>query len=123
MNKINLQDAMAQIKAPWTPKLVGEVNDTDVKLARLEGAFVWHRHPDADEMFLVLAGTLEMRFRDRCVTLHPGEMLIVPRGVEHLPVAAEPCAVMLVEPRGTLNTGDAPEEDRTVHRLERLTAQ
>jgi len=83
-------------------------------------ALVWHRHPQADEMFFVLTGKLNMRFRDRDVLLLPGEMIVVPRGVEHLPITVDgPCEVMLVEPNGALNTGDAPENERTVQDVER----
>ncbi|MEL6342560.1 MAG: cupin domain-containing protein [Myxococcota bacterium] len=121
MDKVNLQQAFATFSEAWAPRVIGAVNDVDVKLARLDGAFVWHRHPDADELFFIVSGELEMRFRDRSITLRPGELLVVPRGVEHQPVTVGgPCQVMLVEPRGTLNTGDAPENERTVRVPERL---
>jgi len=113
MEKVNLAEKLAGITEHWRPGIVGEVNDTQVKLAKVRGEFDWHRHEDEDEMFLVLEGRLKMRFRDRDVWLGPGEMLVVPRGVEHKPVAPEEVHLMLVEPRGTLNTG-TEQTDRTV---------
>ena len=103
----------------WSPKIVGELNDSYVKVVKLKGEFIWHHHEQEDELFLVLKGTLRMRFRDRDVEVQEGEMLIVPRGVEHLPVAAEEVHVLLVEPKSTLNTGNLRNE-RTVAELERL---
>ncbi|SDL06926.1 Cupin domain-containing protein [Catalinimonas alkaloidigena] len=119
MEKINLDDKLAQIHAHWQPHLVGELNGQHVKLAKLKGEFVWHHHEAEDELFLVVRGTLEMHFRDRTVELHAGEMLIVPRGVEHRPVAPEEVEIMLFEPASTLNTGNVRNE-RTVDHLKRL---
>ncbi len=113
MDKVNLADKLSLIRDHWRPGIVAEVNDTHVKLAKIKGEFEWHHHEHEDEMFLVLAGRLLMRFRDRDVWLDPGEMLVVPRGVEHQPVAPEETHIMLVEPKGTLNTGTV-ESDRTV---------
>ena len=97
----------------WHPRIVGELNDSYVKLAKLKGEFVWHRHEKEDELFLVVAGTLVIKLRDRDLTLRPGQLVIIPRGVEHLPVAAEEVQVLLLEPKTTVNTGDA-ESERTV---------
>jgi mannose-6-phosphate isomerase-like protein (cupin superfamily) len=119
MDKVNLAAAFARIGDHWNPRLAGEINDTAVKLAKLKGEFVWHFHEHEDEMFLVVDGNLTIRFRDRDVALSPGEFLVIPKGVEHLPVAAEECAVMLFEPKSTLNTGNV-ENEHTRHDLERL---
>jgi mannose-6-phosphate isomerase-like protein (cupin superfamily) len=106
-----LADAFARIGAPWSPHVVAALNGQHVKLARLQGAFVWHHHDDADELFLVHRGRFRMEFRDRVVELGPGDLLVVPRGVEHRPVAddAEGAEVLLFEPAGTTNTGTAAE--------------
>ena len=105
-DKVNLQDKLALFSDHWRPRIVGELNGHQVKLAKLKGEFVWHRHEHEDEMFLVLKGILVIRMRDRAVTLQPGEMYIVPRDTEHQPVADDEVHVLLVEPAGTLNTGD-----------------
>ncbi|MEM1417939.1 MAG: cupin domain-containing protein [Myxococcota bacterium] len=120
LTKVNLAAKLARFDERWSPRIVGELNGQHVKLAKLEGEFVWHRHADADELFLVLEGTLLMRLRDGDVRLEAGEMLIVPRGVEHQPVAEGVVHVLLFEPAGTLNTGDAATEARTVTDPERL---
>lgn len=119
MEKVTLRDAFARIPDFWNPRIAGEVNDMHVKLARLKGEFVWHHHEAEDELFLVVEGRLCMQFRDREVWLEPGEFLVVPRGVEHLPVAPDECSVLLFEPKGTLNTGNQ-ENARTRRELERL---
>jgi len=116
---VNLHETLSRFTERWSPKIVGEVNDSYVKLAKLQGEFVWHHHEAEDEMFLVLSGTLTMRLRDRTLTIRPGEFVIVPRGVEHLPVAAEDVALLLVEPKTTLNTGNVRNE-RTRPELDRL---
>jgi mannose-6-phosphate isomerase-like protein (cupin superfamily) len=117
--KINLRHKLTLFDERWSPRIVGEVNDVHVKLVKLEGEFVWHRHEEEDELFLVLAGRLVMRFRDGEEVLAPGELIIVPRGVEHLPVAEEEAAVLLVEPNRTLNTGNLRNE-RTVESPQRI---
>ncbi len=117
--KVNLAQKLSLFSDRWSPKIVGEVNDFYVKLVKLQGEFVWHKHDLEDELFLVLAGRLTIRFRDGEVELRPGELVVVPKGVEHLPVADEEVHVMLVEPKSTLNTGDAVT-DRTVEVLDRL---
>jgi len=119
MQKINLAQKLSLFDERWSPRIVGEVNDVQVKLAKLEGEFVWHRHEAEDELFLVVSGRLTMRFRDGEEVLDPGELIIVPRGVEHLPVADEGTSVLLVEPKTTLNTGNVRNE-RTVQELRRV---
>ena len=119
MEKVNLQAKLAQIHDHWNPRIVADVNDAQVKLTKVQGEFEWHHHEHEDELFLVLHGRLLMQFRDREVWLEPGELIVVPRGVEHRPVAPEEAHVMLVEPAGTLNTGNV-RSARTRERLERL---
>jgi mannose-6-phosphate isomerase-like protein (cupin superfamily) len=116
---VNLIRKLASFEDRWSPKVVGEVNNTQIKLVKLQGEFVWHHHDAEDELFLVLKGRLLMRFRDGDVWINEGEFLVVPRGVEHLPVAEEEVHVMLVEPATTLNTGNLRNQ-RTVDRLERI---
>ena len=103
---VNVAEKLALISEHWSPKLVGRVNDTDIKLVKLQGEFVWHHHDHEDELFLVLYGRLCMQFRDREEWIGPGEFIVVPRGVEHRPVAPEEVHLMLVEPHTTLNTGN-----------------
>ena len=119
MEKVNLAQKLSLFDERWSPRIVGEVNDVQVKLAKLDGEFVWHRHEAEDELFLVVSGRLTMRFRDGEEVLDPGELIIVPRGVEHLPVADEGTSVLLVEPKTTLNTGNIRNE-RTVQELKRV---
>lgn len=119
MRVVNLADMFGRFDEIWSPRLVGELNGQEVKLAKLEGEFVWHQHEAADELFLVIQGRLRILLRDGEIELGPGELAIVPRGVEHCPVADEPCQVLLFEPAGTRNTGDV-EDARTVEDLERL---
>jgi mannose-6-phosphate isomerase-like protein (cupin superfamily) len=104
---INLRDKLAQFTEHWSPRVVAEMNDVQFKLAKLQGEFVWHAHADTDEVFIVLEGGRKLQFRDGEIPLSAGEMYVVPKGVEHRPVAARECCVMLVEPRGVVNTGDA----------------
>lgn len=110
MNKVNIEEKLALFNDLWNPRIVGELNGQHVKLVKLKGEFVWHKHDDEDEMFYVLKGQFKMEFRDKTVDLHESEFLIVPRGIEHRPVAAEEVSVMLFEPVGTLNTGDTKGE-------------
>ena len=119
MNKVNLSEKLALINEYWSPKLVGQLNNQVVKLAKLKGEFIWHKHDAEDEMFLVLKGSLVIRFRDQDIMLQEGEFLIVPRGVEHKPVAEEEVHIMLFEPATTINTGDVRNE-RTKEDLERI---
>ena len=104
---INLRDKLALFSEHWSPRVVAEMNDYQFKLAKLQGEFVWHAHADTDEAFIVLDGELVIEFRDGEVRLAAGEMYVVPKGVEHRPVAVRECCVMLVEPCGVVNTGDA----------------
>ena len=120
ITKKSLAEGFAAFHEPWSPRVAGDINDMQVKLAKLEGAFVWHSHDVEDELFLVVSGRLRMEFRDQeAQMLEPGEFIIVPHGTEHRPVAEEPCEVVLLEPKSTLNTGNVVNE-RTVRRLERL---
>jgi mannose-6-phosphate isomerase-like protein (cupin superfamily) len=119
MDKVNLREKLGLFSERWSPKIVGELNGQHVKLVKLEGEFVWHQHEKEDELFLVLRGALAIHLRDRVVTLEEGEFFIVPRGVEHKPVAAEEAHVLLLEPASTLNTGNVRSE-RTVECPERL---
>jgi mannose-6-phosphate isomerase-like protein (cupin superfamily) len=119
MDKINLAAKLASFSDHWKPKIIGELNGQHVKLAKFAGEFVWHHHEHEDELFLVVRGRFRMELRDRTIELEPGEMLIVPRGVEHRPVAADEVAVLLFEPVGTLNTGNVRGE-RTVEQLDRI---
>lgn len=119
MDVVDLAERLARFATHWDPKIVAELNGQHVKLAKLLGPFVWHRHEAEDELFLVLHGTLAMEFRDRTLTLREGQLVVVPRGVEHRPVAEEEVHVLLFEPAGTLNTGDAGGP-RTVPSPERI---
>ena len=110
MQKFNLYEKLDLINAYWSPKIAGELNGQHVKLAKLKGEFVWHHHELEDELFLVLRGKLTIRFRDGDVLLEEGDCLIIPRGVEHRPVAEEEVSVLLFEPAGTLNTGSVRSE-------------
>src|SRR5262245_13552497 len=119
MDKINLAETFARFSDHWSPKIVGDLNGQQVKLVKFQGEFIWHHHDHEDELFLVVRGQFRMEFRHRSVELHAGEFLIVPRGVEHRPVADTEVEVLLFEPASTLNTGNAGGE-RTVSQLERL---
>jgi mannose-6-phosphate isomerase-like protein (cupin superfamily) len=104
---IRFADKLSLFAAHWSPRVIARMNDYHFKLVKISGDFVWHSHPETDEAFIVLDGEMRIDFRDGQVTLQPGEMFVVPRGVEHKPFAAAECAVLLVEPAGTINTGDA----------------
>ena len=104
---IRFSEKLAMLTEHWSPRVVAELNDYQFKLVKLQGEFVWHAHADTDEAFLVIDGEMEIGFRDRTVTLRKGELFVVPKGVEHCPRADEETLVLLIEPRGTLNTGDA----------------
>ena len=105
-DKVVLAEKLALFTDHWRPRTVAEFNGHDVMVVKVKGEFVWHRHAETDDFFLVLAGRLDLRLRDRTVTLGPGELFIVPRGVEHQPYAEEEVSLLLIEPRGTPNTGD-----------------
>ena len=119
IEKVNLRQKLSLFREHWQPKIVGEVNDMLVKTVKFQGEFVWHSHETEDELFLVVKGAMTMRFRDGDVEVGEGELIIVPRGVEHMPVAREEAHVVLFEPKTTLNTGDVRNE-RTVERLEKI---
>jgi mannose-6-phosphate isomerase-like protein (cupin superfamily) len=119
IEKVNLAEKLALFADHWNPKVVGDLNGQQVKLVKFQGEFVWHHHDDEDELFLVVQGRFRMDFRDRQVWLETGEFIIVPRGVEHRPVAEEEVHVMLFEPASTLNTGNA-ESNLTVEQLQRI---
>lgn len=119
MQKVNLIEKLSQFDEFWSPRIVGELNGQHVKLVKLKGEFVWHRHQDEDELFLVLKGRLLIRLRDRDVELNEGEFFIVPKGVEHMPVAEVEAHVLLFEPITTLNTGNVRNE-RTVEKPDRI---
>lgn len=111
--KVNVSDKLALIEEHWRPKVIAQLNGQEVKLVRVKGEFVWHHHDDVDELFWVWKGQLRIEFRDRVVTLNPGELLVVPKGVEHRPVADEEVEMMLFEPAGVLNTGNVTDERLT----------
>ena len=119
MEAVNFKEKLSRVKEYWSPKIVGEVNDAYVKVVKFRGEFVWHQHEHEDELFLVLKGRLRMRYRDRDVYANEGEFIIVPRGVEHMPVAEQEVHVALFEPKSTLNTGNVRNE-RTLEILERV---
>jgi len=119
MNKININEKLGAINDYWNPRIIGELNQQYVKLVKFKDEFVWHHHELEDELFLVFKGVMKMEFRDRTEIVGPGEMIIVPRGVEHRPVAEGEVHVMLFEPATTLNTGNVQNE-RTREKLERI---
>jgi len=119
MEKVNLAEKFSLFDEHWSPKLVGELNEQYVKIAKLQGEFVWHQHEAEDELFLVIQGSLTIRLRERDVVLEEGEFLIVPRGVEHKPFAESEAHVLMFEPKTTLNTGNVRDE-RTKVDLERI---
>jgi mannose-6-phosphate isomerase-like protein (cupin superfamily) len=106
MQKINLKEKLSLVNEYWSPKIVGELNDSHVKIAKLKGEFVWHKHDNKDEMFFIIKGKLLIKLREKDIHLQEGEFVIIPKGVEHLPIADEEVHVMLIEPKTTLNTGD-----------------
>ncbi len=103
---IDVKEKLTQFSEYWSPRIVAQMNDYHFKIAKIQGEFVWHDHPETDEVFIILKGQLQIQFRDGSVTLKEGDMFVVPRGVEHKPVAEHECHIMLVEPAGTVNTGD-----------------
>jgi mannose-6-phosphate isomerase-like protein (cupin superfamily) len=119
MRKVSIKESLDSFAEMWSPKIVGEVNDSFVKLVKFKGEFVWHHHDAEDEMFLVVKGRMLMRLEDQDITVEEGEFIIIPKGVEHMPVAEEEAHVLLFEPRSTLNTGNVRNE-RTVEMLDRL---
>ena len=110
MAKVNFEDKFSKFSEHWTPKVIAEMNDYQFKLVKVKGEFVWHNHNDTDEVFIVLDGCLKIEFADQTVELNAGEMYVVPKGVQHKPHADEECKIMLVEPKGVVNTGEANSE-------------
>jgi len=119
MNKVDVNEKLTLFGDYWNPKIVGDLNGQHIKLAKFKGEFVWHKHDNEDEMFFVVDGELQIRFRDKTVCLTANEFIVIPKGVEHLPVAKNEVSVMLIEPATTLNTGDA-ESDLKRDKLERI---
>ena len=107
---INLAEKLAKFSEQWSPKIVAQINDYHFKIAKIEGEFIWHDHPETDEVFIVLKGQLEIELRDGNVLLNEGELFVVPKGAEHKPIAKQECHILLIEPAGTLNTGDVVNE-------------
>ena len=120
INKIILDDKAKEVTDYWNPRILAELNQQHVKLAKLKGPFVWHAHENEDELFLVIEGKLTLEFRDHCLELTSGEMCVIPRGVEHRPVAENEVTVLLFEPKSTLNTGDANESIFTRKNLDKI---
>jgi len=104
---LNFEEKFSRFSKLWSPRVIAEMNDYQFKLVKVQGEFVWHDHPETDEVFIVINGVLDIEFRDGKVTLESGEMFVIPKGVEHRPVAKNECKIMLVEPKGVVNTGDA----------------
>jgi len=119
MEKVNIREKLNQFSDHWNPRIIGELNGQHVKAVKLQGEFVWHHHDLEDELFLVINGMLKMEFRDKTVEIRPGEFIIVPRKVEHRPVAEQEVEILLFEPASTLNTGNI-ENERTRKHLERI---
>ena len=107
MVKINLKEKLSKFSEHWSPRIIAEMNDYQFKLVKIKGDFVWHNHDDTDEVFIVLEGEMKIEFKDETVELKKGEMFVVPKGVEHKPYSDKECKIMLVEPKGVVNTGDA----------------
>lgn len=118
--KVTIADKMKQINDHWNPRIAGELNGQHVKLVKFIGEFVWHHHEHEDEMFLVIDGSFDMELRDKTVTLHEGDFIIIPRGVEHRPVAKEEVQVMLFEPASTVNTGNEINSELTRNKLQHI---
>ena len=110
MAKINFQDKFAKFSEHWTPKVIAEMNDYQFKLAKVQGEFVWHNHADTDETFIVIEGELKIEFENQTVELSEGDMFVVPKGIEHKPWSENECKVMIIEPRGVVNTGNSEGE-------------
>ncbi|HJR16080.1 MAG TPA: cupin domain-containing protein [Gemmatimonadales bacterium] len=119
VTKINIEEMFGRFSDHWSPKIVADLNDSHVKLAKVQGEFVWHQHAEEDELFIVINGELTIELRDRELVLGPGEMAVIPKGVEHRPVARNEVHLMLIEPKGIRHTGDVISE-RTVHEYARL---
>ena len=110
LDKINLREKLSMFSKHWSPRIIAEMNDYQFKIAKIKGEFVWHDHKDTDETFIVIEGKMSIKFRDGVVELSAGEMFVVPKGVEHKPCAENECKILVVEPKGTINTGDTRGE-------------
>ena len=110
LNKINLNEKLSKFSKYWSPRIIAEMNDYQFKLVKIKGEFIWHDHKDTDEVFIVIEGNMSIEFRDGIVDLSEGEMYVVPRGVEHKPCAENECKILVIEPRGVINTGDTVGE-------------
>jgi mannose-6-phosphate isomerase-like protein (cupin superfamily) len=119
LNKVNIKNKMGLFSEYWMPKIVGDLNDSHIKLAKFKGEFTWHKHDHEDELFFVIKGKLLIKFRDQDIYLEEGEFLVIPKGVEHLPIAEQEVHVMLIEPKTTLNTGDV-QSALTQNQLDRI---
>jgi len=120
MEKVNIAEKLSLFSEHWSPKIVGELDDYEIKLVKVQGEFVWHKHDDEDEMFLVIDGELKIDFHDHTETLSSGEFLVVPKGVEHKPHAINECSALVMERKGVVNTGDAIPGDLTQDTLDRI---
>ena len=120
INKVNLAEKFGLFTEHWSPKIVGELDNYHIKVVKIQGEFVWHKHDDVDEMFFVVDGQFTMQMRDGDVIVQAGEFIIIPAGVEHCPLAHEECQIVLFEKAGTVNTGDATDSDKTVQELDRV---
>jgi mannose-6-phosphate isomerase-like protein (cupin superfamily) len=117
IQSINLKHKLSLITDQWSPHIVAQMNDYHLKLARIEGEFIWHQHPETDEVFFVVKGAMRIDFRDHSLVLREGELCVVPCGVEHRPVAEQECQILLIEPAGTLNTGNIKDEHTQTEEL------
>jgi mannose-6-phosphate isomerase-like protein (cupin superfamily) len=117
VNAINFKDKFSKIDQHWSPRIIAQMNNYHFKLAKIEGEFIWHSHPETDEVFIVINGDLQILFRDQVLELESGEMCVVPAGTEHKPVAEHECEILLIEPEGTTNTGDAGGEHTQLEQL------
>ncbi len=120
MEKINIQEKFTLFSDYWSPKIIEDLNDSYIKFAKLKGEFVWHHHETEDELFLIIKGNLTIKFRDRDVHLKEGELIVIPKGVEHKPVCEKEVQVILIEPKTTLNTGNVTEDEKTHIELDRI---
>jgi mannose-6-phosphate isomerase-like protein (cupin superfamily) len=120
LDKVNLAEKFNSFSDHWNPRIIGELNGQHVKIAKFIGPFEWHHHEEEDEFFMVIKGSFEMQLRDKTVVLHQGECMVVPRGIEHRPVANEEAEVLMFEPASTVNTGNLQDSERTRNNLERL---
>ena len=118
IQKINIKEKLGLFSDHWNPRIVGELNGQQVRLAKFQGEFVWHKHDNEDELFLVLEGSFKMELRDKTIEINKGDFIIIPKGVEHKPSAEKEVQIMLFEPASTLNTGNIPESERTKKNLE-----